>query len=76
MLSAALVIALCGVAYWLGWKHKDNWDWLRALWLKKAHPDVLEPEAPRSSIVEPRLESPTQQAKREQEELLARLNPR
>lgn len=76
MLTSLLLLIVVAVAYWLGWKHRDNWDWLRALWLKKVHPNVLEDtEQPRSSIVEPKPETPMQKAQREQEELLERLNP-
>jgi hypothetical protein len=75
MLEAVAVIAMCAVAYWLGWKHKDNWDWLYVMLLRKNHSDVLDEELPHSSIVEPKVETPTERAKREQEELLERLNP-
>jgi hypothetical protein len=74
MLAAALVLLIAGLSYWLGWKHRDNWDWLRALWLKKTHPDVF-PDQPKSMIVEPHNETPAERAKREQDELIESLNP-
>lgn len=73
MLEAAVVLALCGFAYWLGWKHRDNWDWLRALQLKRDHPEVLNES--HSSIIEPRYETPSEKALREQKELTDSLNP-
>lgn len=79
MLEAALVLLIAGLAYWLGWKHRDNWDWVRSLFLKytKLGEGVseLEQPQPRSLIIEPRDETPAERAKREQDELIESLNP-
>lgn len=70
--EAVLVLALCGVAYWLGWKHRDNWDWLRAQTLKSGHPDVVKDEGPQSMIVEAL--TPEEEAKQAFAERVKRLN--
>lgn len=73
MIDTIAVIALMLFAYWLGWKHRDHWDWMRAMVLKAKRPEAIE-EQPKSMILEPKPETPTQRAKREQEELLEGLN--
>jgi hypothetical protein len=74
VIEASFVIALCGAFYWLGWRHRDNWDWIRAKWLETAHPDVSG-DKPKSMILEPKPETPSERAKREQDELLESMNP-
>lgn len=75
MLTSLLLVALLALAYFLGWKHKDNWDWIRAMVLKATHPDVLQ-EQPKSSIIEPNDETFEERIRREQKELVDKLNPR
>ncbi|HEU5187933.1 MAG TPA: hypothetical protein VFT87_05540 [Candidatus Saccharimonadales bacterium] len=76
MLSS-LLLAVCAFA--LGWflrdmrdKVKEAYAFVRSLRDLKVDNELS--VTPRSSIVEPKVETPGERAKREQEELLERLN--
>lgn len=77
MQSSLAVVLACLACLWLGWYLRDLRQSVHLVWddllnaIKKQHTPL---EEPRSSIVEPKVETPGERAKREQEELLERLN--
>lgn len=74
MLDAVAVIALILLAYWLGWNHRSHWEWIKGLGDHLATTKKTAELMPTSSIIEPRYETPSEKALREQKELTDSLN--
>lgn len=78
MQSSLAIVLACLACLWLGWYLRDLRQLVQLVW-DDLHNAIKRREAPaeepRSSIVEPKQETPMERAAREQKELQERLNP-